>query len=473
MSEIDQFLKSKHSSLTLIHESTIVYNLNLDKHDKNSLLQHIQWWKNWLSKNNIKKIVIQEYLNLNTIVLAYACLENKVLVHTCSKNNDAVKNLSQKVDAVLIGRSCENFFDKDDKKYFMIDQTFQETKLPIYQEAIIDLDVLFLVGQTSGSSTGTPKEVKHTVRTFLAASKCCTFFYYPGQRFSAYPNLNHIGMAANMVISPTLAGCKIYSISNILELIMFCKRGVIDTIGLFTNQANTLQQIFTLLKDHGLFHLSPNFSGVELLTGGAPLGPGLSDWFFSNNGKRIRSMFGNNEVLMPVFVHDVYNQFDDFHKRNIGQPCPFVEYRIDEQNNLWLKTPSISERVDTSFDGFYNTTDLVVKENNEIHYKGRKRINGYFMTDLHDYILNVVWKEQINFDDYILHHNSETNKIVVISHKLLVLDSFNKLANDIKKVLLDFKCEPEFETLQTDGSNGIKYVLQDPNLVVLRNPKDY
>jgi hypothetical protein len=473
MFDFDQFLKSKHSSLTLIHESTIVYDLNLEQHDKNSLLRCIQWWKNWLSENNIRKIVIQEYLNLSTIALTYACLENKVVVYTCSKNTNAVKSLSQKVDAVLIGRGCQFLFDKDNKKYFMIDQMIQETTLLEYQESLIDLNSSFLVGQTSGSSTGTPKEVKHTARTFLAAAKCCTFFYYPGQRFSAYPNLNHIGMAANMVISPTLAGCTIYSISNMLELVMFCKRGIIDTIGLFTNQSNTLQQISTLLKDHGFDYLSIDFDGVEVLTGGSPLGPDLADWFFSNNGKRIRSMLGNNEVLMPLFVHDVYNQFDDFYKQNIGQPCPFVEYRIDEQNNLWVKTPSISEYVDTSADGFYNTTDLVVKENNEIHYKGRKRINDHFMTEVYNCILDVVWKEKINFNDYILHHNSETNKIVIMSHKLSVLDSFNKLANDVKKILLDFKCEPEFETLHNDGSNGIKYVLQDPNLVVLRNPKDY
>jgi hypothetical protein len=473
MSDIDQFLKSEHSSLKLIHDSTIVYDLNLDQHDKNSLLRHIQFWKNWLSEKNIKKILIQEYLNLNSIALSYACLENKIVIYTCSKNDTAVKTQEQKVDAILIGKSCKNLFVKDNKKYFMIDHEIQETQLPEYQESMIDPNLLFLVGQTSGSSTGVPKEVKHTAKTFLAAAKCCTFFYYPGQRFAAYPNLNHIGMAANMILSPTLVGCKIYSISNILELIMFCKRGTIDTIGLFTIQVNSLRRMFTLLNDHGLLHMSPDFSGVEILTGGAPLGPGLADWFFTNNGKRIRSMIGNNEVLMPAFVNDVYNQFEDFHKRDIGQPCPFVEYRIDENNNLWLKTPSISEYVDVSSDGFYNTTDLVVKENNRICYKGRKRVNGRFITDLHDAILNAVWKEHIELDDYILHYNSDTNKITVMSHKLLVLDSFNKLANDIKKILLDFKCDSNFETLQTDSSDGIKYVLHDPNLVVLRNPKDY
>jgi hypothetical protein len=473
MSSIDQFLKSKLSSLTLIHESTVVYDINLDLHDKNSLLRNIQFWKNWLDENNIKKIVIQEYLNLNTIALTYACLENNVAVYTCSKNQKAVEALSQKVDAVLLGNSCKNFFIKNNKKYFIIDQLIQGAQTPEYDESIIDLDFLFLIGQTSGSSTGTPKEIKHTARTFIAAAKCCTFFYYPGQRFSAYPNLNHIGMAANMVLSPTLSGCKIYSISNILELVMFCKRGIIDTIGLFTNQANSLQKALTILKDHNVSYLSPNFEGVEILTGGAPLGPGLADWFFSNNGKRIRSMFGNNEVLMPVFVHDVYNQFEDFYKRKLGNPCPFVEYRIDDKNNLWLKTPSISKYVDISSDGFYNTTDLVVSDNNELRYKGRKKINGRFITDLHDSILKIVWKNQIEFDDYILHHNSDTNKILVISHKLSVLDSFNTLSSEIKKILLDFDCDPELETLQTDDTDGIKYVLQDPNLIVFRNPQDY
>lgn len=475
MLDIENFLSSPLTSVSLIHSDTQVYDLDFSKHNKDGLLRYIQTWKNFLVKNNIKTIAVQEYLSLNLISLVYACLETSTRIYTCDKSKSSTSELSDSVDAVFVSASCADLFDHTKNNYYWIESIVNHrTVNQTYVPNTIDLDFLFVVGKTSGS-TGTPKEIKHTAKTFLAAAKCCSFLYYPGQRFSSYPNINHIGMAANMVLSPTLAGATIFTVASMVDLLGLCsRRGCLDTLGLFPSQITAWAHAARMLdSEHINWFSNIDFSELEMLTGGSVLGPSVVDWFFSKNGKRIRSLYGNNEVLMPVFINDINSSEEDFFKRNLGIPCPGVEFKVDNNNNLWIKTHSISDFVSIGNDGYYNTTDLVLVEQDGVYYRGRKRINGFFMTEIHDAILDCIFEDQINLDDYSIHYNEANNQITVISTFQHVLDSLSRNTESVREVLARFNCNTELNTVKSRFDGGIKIVLpHDENLVTRRTLKD-
>ena len=462
------------NAASLIHTETVVYDMMFVAHDRHSLLSRIQAWKYFLQSKQIKTTVIQEYLSFDLIALVYACLEQSVTIFTASKSKAETSDLSQLVDAVFIGSGCGYLYDNQGDNYHWIHEVIGDHSNHIYRPTDIDPDFLFVVGTTSGSDTGKPKVIKHSARTFLAAARCCTFFFDPNARFAAYPNINHIGMAANMVISPTLAGAKIYSVSSIFDLMVLSTRHCINTLGLFSTQASSWNLICEILAHEGIDWFSVDLTGIDLLTGGSPLGTSMADWFFAKNGRRIRSLFGNNEVLMPVFYHDVYNAQEDFLARNLGRPCPGVEYRIDNNNHLWLRTPSISEFIDVDEHGFFNTKDIVVQKNQVTSYKGRRLINGNFVTDLHDTILNVLCRDQIHMDHYTINHDAVTNKITFVFDRRSVQRSLLQYQQDISEILTQFDCDPEFQMLFSRDTDKIKTVLpRDENLIVYRSTRDY
>lgn len=464
INNIEDYYQLEVTSDRLIHPLTKIVDFKFNHHSKEKILQNIQFWKNFLKDNNVQKISLHDHLSVDSISIMFACLEQAVTIYTCRKSAKDLLELSNDVDLIIIGKSCESLY-RDLPKYHLIENIVNTIELPAYVPNKIDIQNLFLVGKTSGT-TSSPKIIKHTARTFINASIVSTFFYAPGKCFSAYPNINHIGMAAVMCCAPTLAGAVIYSCSSLVDLMILTSRQIFDIVGMFSLQTEEWQQFEKVLKKTSTaIQYSITFGQAELITAGASPGPTMADWFFAKNGKRIRSFYGSNETLSPNFVIDIDNPCHDFTKRELGKPIPGTDYKISNDNMLLVKNPGTSDFTEQE-NGWYNTNDYVVESNEKFFYKGRKKINDYYILDLHDIIYKCTFKDGVEIDHYLI--DCENNKLNIYTKHQFVLDSVNSNYEEIKKNInkIDRNLSVNCSIITDIGNLEIKSV-------PLRDSKDY
>lgn len=374
-------------------------------------------------------------------------------------------NIAKEVDLVVVAKSCESIYI-DHPKCFLIEHIVNNANLPDYVPNAIDLDKLLLVGKTSGT-TGTAKIIKHTARTFINASIISTFFYKPGQTFAAYPNINHIGMAAVMTCAPVLAGVTIYSCKSLLDLMALTQRHLFDIIGLFALQIEQWQLLENLIKEKvpGM-QQHVTFGQADLITAGSSPGPTMADYFFSRNGKRIRSFYGSNETLAPNFVVDITDNQYDFTKRNLGQKIPGTDYKISDDNELLVKNPGLSDFV-AQENGWYRTSDYVVETHEGLLFKGRQKVNqGFYLLDLHNKIQTCLFQYGVEIDHYILDYKN--NSINIHTKHQFVIDAVNNNRDTINTVIKQFgnALELTCNMINPDDHLEIKNV-------PWRDPKDY
>lgn len=437
INNIDDYYLSDVTSARLIHPLTKIVDFNLNFHSKEKILQRIQFWKNFLKDKKVQKISLHDHLNIDSIALLFACLEQSVTIHTCRRSSEELLALSKEVDVVIIGEASKNLYSDLPNYYLITDVINNKIELPAYVPDRIDIQNIFLVGKTSGTS-GPPKIIKHTARTFINASIISTFFYKPGKRFSAYPNINHIGMAAVMCCAPTLAGTTIYSCRSLSDLMFLISRQIFDIVGMFSLQTEEWQNFEKVLMEHlTATQNSINFGQAELITAGSSPGPTMADWFFAKNGKRIRSFYGSNETLSPNFVIDIDDTSYNFTKRSLGKQIPGTDYKITNDNILLVKNPGTSDFIECA-DGWYNTGDYVVESDKELCYKGRKKINNHYILDFHDIVHRCTCKNGVEIDHYLI--NYENNKIDIYTKHQFVINSINSNLKEIEKNIKEIDC---------------------------------
>jgi len=434
---IDDYYLSDVTSDRLIHPLTKIVDFNLNYHSKEKILQRIQFWKNFLKAKKVQKISLHDHLSIDSIALLFACLEQSVTIHTCQKSSKTLLALSTEVDVVILGESSLDLYSDLPNYYLIPDIINNKTELPVYVPDRIDIQSVFLVGKTSGTS-GPPKIIKHTARTFINASIISTFFYKPGKCFSAYPNINHIGMAAVMCCAPALAGTTIYSCRSIHDLMFLISRQIFDIVGLFAVQTEQWQNFEQALKEQlTVLQYSMNFGQAELITAGSSPSPTMADWFFSKNGKRIRSFYGSNETLSPNFVIDINSPCHDFSKRSLGKQIPGTDYKINDDNILLVKNPGVSDFIECA-NGWYNTGDYVVESDGELCYKGRKKINNRYLLDFHDIVHHHTFKDGVEIDHYLI--NYENNMIDIYAKHQFAINSINSSLEEIEKNIKEIDC---------------------------------
>ena len=465
LENIESYYLSDVNSDRLIHPMTKIVDFNFEFNSKDKILKQIQFWKNYFQVNKIKTISLHDHLSLNSVAIFFACMESSITIYTCRKRQQDLLRLADCVDLIIVADSCKSAYIEH-PKCFLLENIVYNVDLPDYYPDTIDLDQLLLVGNSSGT-TGKSKIIKHTVRTFINASIISTFFYKPGQAFASYPNINHIGMAAVMTCAPALAGVTIYSCKSVLELMVLISRQLFDIIGLFDLQVEQWKYIENFITTTvPLMGHYVNFGHADLITAGSSPGPTLADYFFSKNGKRIRSFYGSNETLAPNFIIDITDKHFDFSKRKLGEKIPGTDYKISADNELILKNPGLSVFIDHE-DGWYKTADYAVELPEGLIFKGRHKINEkFYILDIHNQIHTCIFHAGVEIDQYFL--NYKNNCITVYTRHQFVVDAVNHNIDSIKQVINHFGTQVDLNCSILDDSEHLEI-----KSVPIRYAKDY
>lgn len=438
------------SSKDLIHESTQVVDLSFNTRNKDYILKRIQFWKEFIIQHQLSSIMVMQHTTIDSIAIIFACAEEGVSIQTSEITKSSFELNSQTVDMVFLGltyapwvlNSNDTVDDalKDKKLFFLdeknIDQLFAK-KIYEYTPKIIDLNKILICGSTSGT-TGPNKQIKHTNRTFIQATKMAGHLFVPGDTFVSHSGVNHIGFLAVTMISPMLVGTKLFTINHFHEILVLATRGIFTKIALYESNLIHFDKIFETIGIH-----RNCLKNTVVLTAGGPVSTKFMDRVFITMGaKEIISFYGCNETLAPFFVLHIPDNNFDIYKAGIGEPVPHMDYKIKD-SNLWIKSPSLSSFVNVDKDGYYNTTDIVADCGGTIHYLGR----GKILTTIGE-IFGGELKKQLQyslvddlyFSEYFLECQLENNvnKIVLYALTNVAYDILNKSLGNMNKHITEF-----------------------------------
>lgn len=111
-----------------------------------------------------------------------------------------------------------------------------------------------------------------------------------------------------------------------------------------------------------------------MISGGSVISPEVLR-FFNGVGYTLVNGYGSSEIgVTSVELTQKLNKITD---ASIGSPLPTVEYRIDENGELWVKGSSTANAVFSdgtpikSGDDWYNTHDLAIKVGDRYYLSGR------------------------------------------------------------------------------------------------------
>lgn len=436
------------SSKDLIHDSSKVVDLSFNTRDKNYILNRIQFWKEFISQNQISSIMLMQHTTIDSIAIIFACAEEGVRIQTSDISERSVASNSQSVDIVFLGLTYAPWVVNPDtvsrvlknKKIFfldeqVVDQLFAK-QIYEYTPKIIDLDAILICGTTSGT-TGPNKQIKHTNRTFIQATTMSKQLFELGDVFVSHSGVNHIGFLAVTMISPLMTGVKVFTINYIHEIFVLATRGLFTKIALYETN---LVQFDTVLGSGAHKNCLKN---AVVLTAGGPVSTKFMDRVFDTFGaKEIISFYGCNETLAPFFLLHIPDKNFDIYNSGIGAPVPEIEYKI-VNSSLWIKSPSLSPFVQVDQEGFYNTTDIVTVDGDKIHYRGRGKITTsvgeIFIGELKNQLQFSV-TEDLYFSEYFIEYqlDNNINKIFLYALTNVAYDILTRSLDNMKKNITKF-----------------------------------
>lgn len=396
----------------LIHPDTKIVDLCLVTRDKQYILDRVQYWKNFLRKKQIKKIMLLQHCTLDCIAIVFACAEVGVTIHTITHNQKSMETMSQLVDFIIVGPNYVSWIDTNTHTHYHgkelhvldeknIDQLSAQQPCR-YQPDIFDSNHILIVGASSGS-TGPAKLIKHTNQTFISAGRMSHHLFEKGDTFASWSSINHIGFLAVTMIAPLFVGVTIFTLNYIYEMMVFSSRGFLTRLALYETAL-----IWT--EKHSEFRLPPNcLKNCSIITAGGPTSEKFVDTIFNLGAKKFTNFYGCNETLSPFFTLTLHSATDEFFDGRVGQPSPEVSYKIvDDQ--LYVKTPSLSPELILDNDGYYNTGDYAAKKNNQVIYLGRKLIQlgdkKIFSKDINDQIQMSLADQPLYFADYQVEYDN-------------------------------------------------------------------
>lgn len=407
-----------------IHDDTKFVDLDFKIYNKKQMLNRIEAWKNWLTQRKIKKLMLFDYTNLNSVSIFFACFELGIQIRT---STEPAKIDSNEVDLVILGPTYKNFNDSTNLKFVLIDYKTLADSTVEYQPTAMDPDFICLTGTLSFISGLYTQDIK-TLYWATAASEHSFKFY--GKKYCSYPQFNHVGTIALSVTGPIFGGAKIYAIDHFHEMIMLASRGVVDVVFMFGSQ---LSAFIEFEKNQNLIkkNYKVDLNNVEINTGGTSVSPAEGDWVLNRGGKRILTVFTDNNVMAPIFIENIDSTNFDFLKRTLGKSCSFVKSRIDENNCLWVKNEINSSILQPTVDGWFKTSDFVMEKNGQYLFKGRKRIGNNFLTDYEDIVVAEVNDGTVNFGDFLLTYSNDSNTITINAFNLSLYDKLSGIQHTL------------------------------------------
>lgn len=418
---MDTFTISKSlTSAHWIHDETTIVDLDFKTYNKQQILNRIQSWKSWFAQRKIQKLMLFDYTNLNSVSIFFACLELRIQIYTLSQ---PVNIDTTDVDLVMLGPTYKGFNNPNDPKFMMIDYKMMGEYSVEYQPTVMDLDFVCVIAKHAFSHTIYQQDIKTLYWATAGASESFEFY---GKSYCGYPQINHIALISQSVTGPIFGGSKLYAIDHFHEMIMLASRGVIDSIGMFGSQ---LRSFMEFEKNQNLVkkNYKVALNNVEIITSGTSISPTVGDWVLHRGGKRIRLYYSDSNIMTPVFIQDIDSVNFDFLKRSVGKPCPFVKFRIDENNCLWVKNEIDSKIMQPIIDGWFKAADYIVEKNNQYLFKGRRRIDDKFLTDYEDIVFIEVDDGTVDYGDFLLTYDENSNTIVVNAFNLPLYDKLSNL----------------------------------------------
>ena len=437
------------SSKDLIHDSTQVVDLSFTTRDKDYILKRIQFWKEFIVQNHLSSIMIMQHTTIDSIALVFACAEEGVTIQTSDIGESAVARNSQSVDMLFVNPTYVPWILrpdavtrvlKDKKLFFLneqdIDQLFSK-KIYEYTPKIINLDTVLICGNTSGT-TGPKKQIKHTTRTFIQATKMAGQLFEPGDTFVSLSGVNHIGFLAVTMISPLMVGTKLFTINHLHEIWTLASRGIFTKIAIYETSLIYFDGLANSIGIH-----QNCLKNAVVLTAGEPVSIKFMDRVFDTLGaKEIVSFYGCNETLAPFFVLHIPDKNFDLSRAGIGEPVPNIEYKIKD-STLWIKSPSLSSFVPVDESGYYNTTDSVRVEGDTVHYCNRGKIvttiGEVFVGELRNQLIFSLAND-LYFSEYVIEYQlvDNVNRINLYALTETAYDTINKSLDKVNQNMTEF-----------------------------------
>ena len=357
---------SRISAADVIGDSFVFVGHKLTTFTKQDILKIVQHWKIYFKKNNISSICLADLLTADNIAIFLACLELGIKFVVTPSIKEKVLTASAHADIVLLGK-LRHYLYTDDPKFIKFEYTRLETLTEEYVPESVELGTTIMIGFTSGT-TGTPKQIPHSVRSFLSASCISADFFEPTDTYAASCNFNHLGTVSMHVLGPIIAGVKFYTVIHLLDLHNLLSRRLLNKFTFFELDLRSLQKM--------LYDTYIGLEGTTMYCGGSSLSIEMLEWFFSNRGDKIYNFFGASECLPPVFVNEVYDKHFDVLARKLGRILPPYVSRQAANGMMELNGPGISPGVAITSDGYYNTKDYVDITDGVHIYNGRAKLEN-------------------------------------------------------------------------------------------------
>lgn len=413
-------LPARYSSKTLINDQSMVIDLGLEMRDKTYLLDRTQYWKNLLRERNVKNIMLMQHMTIDSMAIVFACAEVGITIYTSYIDIEQVKEKVDQVDLIIYGNTYLMQFSNNlqahvgNKPIMMLNEKaitkdFAQANCK-YVEEYMDPDHTLVVGESSGS-TGAPKIIHHTVKTFVGSTYQASPLFEPGDVFATLNGINHIGFLAITMLTPLMRGVKIFTVNYVHEILMFTTRSFLTKLVLYEHQ---------LLFINSLpgFKMQPDcFNGITVITAGSLLSTRFVDLAFSYEAEQVVSFYGNNEILGPAYILELNSPMDPFDDGRLGSTSPGTQTKIvDDQ--LWIKTESISPSIKIDEEGYFNSGDYVATKDDQTVILGRKRFvtasgRKFFMKNIADKILEQLGPDNdLYYSQFFLNYTGD-NKIEI------------------------------------------------------------
>jgi acyl-coenzyme A synthetase/AMP-(fatty) acid ligase len=411
----------KYSAKSLINDDSLVIDLGLVTRDKQYLLNRTQYWKNLLRERNVKNIMLMQHMTIDSMAIVFACAEIGVTIYTSYIDIEQIKEKLDNVELIIYGNTYLMQFSKNLQEHvgnipvMMLNEketTKHMAQLDCqYVEEFMDMEHTLVVGESSGS-TGAPKTIRHTVKTFVGSTKQAWPLFEPGDVFATLNGINHIGFLAITMLTPLMRGVKIFTVNYVHEILMFTTRSFLTKLVLYEHQ---------LLFINSLpgFKVQPDcFNGITVITAGSLLSTRFVDMAFSYEAEKVISFYGNNEILGPAFILTMNSPMDPFDDGRLGVQAPGIDQTKIVDDQLWIKSDTISPSIKIDEEGFFNTGDYVARKDDQTVILGRKRFvtasgRKFFMKNIADKILEQLGPENnLYYSQFFLNYMGD-NKIEI------------------------------------------------------------
>lgn len=403
-----------------IHDDAKLVDLDFKVYNKQQILNRIEAWKNFFRQRNIKNLMLADYTNLNSVSIFFACLELSIPIYTKPTRVRPSTSELDLVDVVILGASYRDLHDPNHSKFLLIDYKTLSDSTVEYQPTVMDPDFKAIHATKPFTAIPYQHDIKTLYWSTVGSDDC---FKFNGKKHSAYPQINHVALIPSAVTGPLYGGATTYAIDHFYEMIMLVSRGVVDVITVFSTQ---LSDYIEFEKNQNIVqkNYKVELNNVEIQTGGTRISTVLADWVFSRGGKRIRHVYGHNDIMVPIFVQDIESPDYDFRSKNIGQPNPFLNVRIDENSRLWIKNEIGAHSMQPTEDSWFKLPDFVVEKDGQYILKGPTRVGDKFLTDYEDIAFDAVNDGTVNFGEFVLTYDNNSNTINVNAFSFVLYDKF-------------------------------------------------